>query len=259
MAAIATDSTSRSSPGDDVMLSIVIPAFNEVDRIGATVARVRAFMRSRPYRSELIVVLDGGRPGAARAIAAAAPDASDLFVMDNEQNRGKGYSVRRGVLTSRGRHVVTVDADLSLPIEDTDRFVHALEAGADLAIGSRALPDSVERGTQQPLRHSLSRLFNWVVQRLVVSGVRDTQSGFKAYRGNCARAIFGMQRTDGFGFDVEVLRIAGRSGYRSVELPVVCEYHATSSVRKFRHGIEMLGDLARIVWHDWRGDYRERH
>lgn len=240
------------------MLSIIIPAFNEVDRIGGTVARVRAFMHSRPYRSELIVVLDGGRPGAARAIDAVAPNASDVVVIDNERNRGKGFSVRRGVLRSRGRHVVTVDADLSLPIEDTDRFVHALEAGADLAIGSRALPDSVERGTQQPLRHSLSWLFNWIVQRLVVAGVRDTQCGFKAYRGDCARAIFGLQRITGFGFDVEVLRIAGRGGYRVVELPVVCEYHQTSSVRKFRHGLEMLGDLARIMWRDWRGDYRER-
>jgi len=215
-------------------------------------------MRSRPYPSELIVVLDGGRSGAAQEIERAAEGDRRVQVLDNGVNRGKGYSVRRGMLGSRGRYVLFADADLSLPIEDADRFIAALDDGADLAIGSRAVAGSTEQGEQQPMRQSMSRLFNWIVQRLVVGGVRDTQCGFKAFNGDHARAIFARQQIDGFGFDVEVLRIAERRGLRVIELPVACEYHATSSVRKVRHGLMMLGDLGRVLWYDWRGHYRDR-
>jgi len=262
--------SSPRSPADpeNVELSVIVPAFDEVDRIGASVERVLAFLDSRPYRSELIVVLDGGRPGSAHAIEAAAErrgrcsqsnGRASLQVIDNGRNRGKGYSVRQGVLASRGRYVAFVDADLSLPIEDADRFVAALESGADVAIGSRALPESSEGGAPQRLRQSLSRLFNWSVQRLAVRGLRDTQCGFKAFRGDRARAVFQYQRIDGFAFDVEVLRIAQRRAYRVVEVPVACEYHPSSSVQKFRHGAGMLRDLIRIRWYDARGFYDADH
>jgi dolichyl-phosphate beta-glucosyltransferase len=241
-----------------VALSVVIPAFNEAATIGRTVARVLAFLDARPGRSELIIVLDGGRPGAGQAIATVAGSRDMVRVLDNVQNRGKGFSVRRGILASRGRSVLFVDADLSLPIEDTDRFLTALDAGADLAIGSRALPGSTERGEQQPLRQSFSRLFNWLVRGIAVSGLQDTQCGFKAFRGDQARALFAVQQIDGFGFDVEVLRIAERWSYRVVEVPVTCEYHPTSSVRKFRHGITMILDVVRILWYDARGRYDAR-
>jgi dolichyl-phosphate beta-glucosyltransferase len=249
---------SRASTDETVALSVIVPAFNEVDGIGRTVSRIVAFLDRQPYTSELIVVLDGGRPGADHAIAAAAAGRSKIQVLDNVQNRGKGYSVRRGILASRGRFVLFVDADLSLPIEDTDRFLDALEAGADVAIGSRALPDSRESGDQQPLRHSFSRVFNWLVRRVAVSELRDTQCGFKAFRGAAGRALFAVQQIDGFGFDVEVLRIAERWAYRIVEVPVRCEYHPTSSVRKYRHGITMILDVVRILWNDARGRYVRR-
>jgi glycosyltransferase involved in cell wall biosynthesis len=248
------------SPTDpeSVYLSVVVPAYDEVDRIGASVRRVLAFLDSRPYSSELIVVLDGGRPGADRAIAGVIRERGSshrVVVLDNGQNRGKGFSVRRGVAASSGRYVLFVDADLSLPIEDAERFLDALRAGADVAIGSRALPESTESGAPQGARQSLSRLFNWAVRHLVVSGLRDTQCGFKAFDGERARALFRRQRIDGFAFDVEVLRIAERSGYRVAEVAVACEYHPSSSVRKIRHGASMLLDLMRIRWHDARGRY----
>ena len=241
--------------GSRVYLTVVIPAFDEVDRIGATVQRVLAYLDRQPFTSELVVVLDGGRPGADRAIARAAGGRPNVHVLDNGCNRGKGFSIRRGVSASRGAVVVCLDADLSLPIEESHRLVSAIEAGADVAIGSRALPDSVERGEPQRLRHLLSRLFNQIVRRVAVSGFADTQCGFKAFAGERARRLFRVQRLDGFGFDVEVLRIAIRRGYRVVEVPVTCEYRATSSVRKLRDGVSMLVDLARLRWHDARGHY----
>ena len=259
--------SSPRSPADpeNVELSVIVPAFDEVGRIGATVERVLAFLDSRPYRSELIVVLDGGRPGSADAIDAARaalfPECRPRLRSGHRQRPqpGKGYSVRQGVLASRGRYVAFVDADLSLPIEDADRFVAALEGGADVAIGSRALPESSEGGAPQRLRRSLSRLFNWSVQQLAVRGLRDTQCGFQAFRGDRARAMFQYQRIDGFAFDVAVLRIAQRRAYRVVEVPVACEYHPSSSVRKFRHGAGMLRDLIRIRWYDARGFYDADH
>lgn len=237
------------------LLSVIIPAFDEADRIGSTVERVLGFLGSRAYASELIVVLDGGRPGAADAVARVTGGCPDVVVLDNGRNRGKGFSVRRGVLASRGEHVLFADADLSLPIEGVDRFVAALEAGADVAIGSRALAESSVRGDRQRLRHSLGRVFNWVVQRTALPGLRDTQCGFKAFRGAIARELFQAQHIDRFGFDVEVLRIALQRGHRVVEIPVTCEYHPTSSVRRLGDGISMLRDLVAILWHDWRGRY----
>lgn len=236
-------------------LTVVVPAFNEVGRIGASVARILAFMATQPFTSELIIVLDGGAPGAAEEIAPVAAGRADVTVLDNVVNRGKGYSVRRGMQASQGEYVLFVDADLSLPIEDAGRFLAALEGGADVAIGSRAVAGASERGEQQRLRQSMSRVFNALVRAVAVRGMRDTQCGFKAFRGTVARGLFAVQRIDGFGFDVEVLRIAQRRGHRIVEVPVACEYHPSSSVRQVRHAATMLVDLARIVWHDWRGHY----
>ncbi len=242
---------------ENVALSVIVPAFNEVETIAATVQRILAYLDARHISFELIVVLDGGRPGAAAAIAAVASGRSEVRVLDNVQNRGKGYSVRRGMLASKGDYVLFIDADLSLPIEGTERFVAALDAGADVAIASRALAESSEHGDQQPLRHSMSRLFNWLVRGVAVADLQDTQCGFKAFRGSKARALFAVQRLDGFGFDVEVLRIAQRWSYRIVEVPVACEYHPTSSVRKFRHGMAMILDVGRVLVNDARGLYHE--
>lgn len=221
-------------------------------------SRILAFLDTRPYACELIVVLDGGEPGAAEEIAAASAGRSNVIVLDNGQNRGKGFSVRRGMAASRGLYALFADADLSLPIEDADRFLAELDRGADLAIGSRAVAGASEHGEQQRLRQTMSRVFNGLVRAVAVPGMRDTQCGFKAFRGEVARALFAVQRIDGFGFDVEILRIAQRRGHRIVEVPVACEYHATSSVRQFRHATTMLVDLARIVWHDARGHYDVR-
>jgi dolichyl-phosphate beta-glucosyltransferase len=201
------------------------------------------------------VVLDGGRPGAADEVRRGASGRSNVKVLDNQANRGKGFSVKRGVGASRGRYVVFADADLSLPIEGVDRFIGELQAGADVAIASRALPSSQERGSRQAFRHGLGRLFNWIVRSTAVPGIRDTQCGFKAFVGSSARTLFARQRMNGFIFDVEVLRLAQRQALRIVEVPVSCEYHTSSSVRRIRHGGQMLADLAIVLWRDWRHPY----
>jgi dolichyl-phosphate beta-glucosyltransferase len=247
-------------PGESrhVFLSVIVPAYDEIDRIGDSVRRILAFTARQPYRTELIVVLDGGRPGAAEAVHRASGDTFEVQVLDNVHNRGKGFSVRRGVAAATGRYVMFVDADLSLPIEGANRLLAALENGADVAIGSRRLEASVESGERQPMRRSLGRLFNWLVQRLLLPGISDTQCGFKAFRGPIARSLFQVQRIDRFGFDVEVLNIARRRGYRVVEVPVSCEYHSSSSVRRLRDGASMLADVGRILWRSARGDYDAR-
>lgn len=245
----------RSPDYGDVFLSVVVPAFDEVDRIGATVTRVLAYLDSRPFQSELIVVLDGGRAGADREVTQSAAGRSNVRVLDNGRNRGKGFSVRRGVAASRGRYVLFADADMSLPIEGAGAFIAALESGYDVAIASRALPASVETGRRQPLRRSLGRAFNWIVRTVAVPGIRDTQCGFKAFDGRVARELFALQRIDGFGFDVEILRMAQRRSLRIVEVAVACEYHESSSVQRVRHGAIMIRDLLRILWNDWRGVY----
>lgn len=238
-----------------VFLSVIVPAFDEGERIGNSVARILRFFDSRPYASELIIVLDGGRPGAQTAIATVTAGRSDVRVLDNDRNRGKGFSVRRGMLASSGAYVLFADADLSLPIEDADRFLDVLLAGADVAIASRALPESRVVGVPQRLRTRLGRVFNWIVQRAALPGIADTQCGFKAFRGDVARALFERQRIHRFGFDVEILRIARRRGARIVEVPVTCEYREGSSVRRLRDGASMLWDLAAIRWRERRGEY----
>jgi dolichyl-phosphate beta-glucosyltransferase len=235
-----------------VFLSVIVPAYDEVDRIGDTVGRILTFLDAQTYSSELIVVLDGGRPGAAAEIDRTARGRVDVEVLDNGTNRGKGYSVRRGVAASKGAFVLFADADLSLPIEGARRFLEALQGGADIAVGSRVLPGSVETGERQRLRRSLGQLFNWLVQRLLLPGLGDTQCGFKAFRGEVARTLFPMQRIDRFGFDVEVLSIARRRGHRIVEVPVTCAYRPSSSVRRLRDGASMLRDLAVILWRTGR-------
>jgi dolichyl-phosphate beta-glucosyltransferase len=159
------------------------------------------------------------------------------------------------MLASRGEFALFIDADLSLPIEEAGLLIDALRAGADVAIASRALPDSRIVGAPQRLRTTLGRAFNRVVQRALLPGIADTQCGFKAFRGDVARALFSRQRIDRFGFDVEILRLARRRGHRIAEVPVTCEYRAGSSVNRVRDGLSMLADLAAIRWREWKGDY----
>ncbi len=241
---------------DGVYLSVVVPAYEEAARLGPTLDAIRRFLDSRRFTSEVIVVVDGGGDGTLELARGVGLEWPALVVLHHQPNRGKGYAVRRGMLAARGRYRLFSDADLSTPIEEVDRLIAALDDGVDIAIGSRALPASDVRVRQAWWRQSMGRIFNQVVRRLAVPGIRDTQCGFKCLRGEAADQIFGRQRLAGFSFDVELLWIARKLGFRVVEVPVTWVNDPLSRVHPARDSARMLADLVRLRVDDWRGRYR---
>jgi dolichyl-phosphate beta-glucosyltransferase len=235
------------------VLSVVVPAYNERARLPRTLQRLEAFLAGRPH--EIVVVDDGSRDGTAEAARAAAGDA--LVLLRNDGNRGKGYSVRRGMLAARGARRLMTDADLSTPIEELPRLEAALTGGHDVAIGSRALAGARIEVRQPWYRENVGRLFNVFVRALAVPGVRDTQCGFKLFTAAAAEAVFSAARLDGFSFDVEALFIARQLGYRIAEIPVAWRNDAATRVRLLA-GVQAFPDLVRIRLNDWRGYYRPR-
>jgi dolichyl-phosphate beta-glucosyltransferase len=233
---------------DPPLLSLVIPAYNEGGRIGRTIAAVTEYLDRQAYSWELIVIIDGGPPDVGGEARQAAGSRANVRVLDNDANRGKGYSVRRGFREARGQRLVFIDADLSLPIEGLTPMMARFDAGADLVIGSRMVPGASERGTPPPFRRKMSRVFNQVVQWVALPGMTDTQCGFKGFTSAAARAIFSAQTIDRFGFDVELLFLARKRTFRIDELPVVCTYHGGSSVNRVGDVINMLIDICRVRW-----------
>lgn len=237
-------------------LTVVIPAYNEATRIGPTLTRILAYFERQPWPGDIIVVVDGGSDDTLTEVEKFR-DGRRVEVLDNRDNRGKGYSVRRGVLSARGEYVLFSDADLSTPIEEADRLMAALEAGADVAIASRGMAESKVAVHQPWWRESMGRAFNWFVRRLAVPAISDTQCGFKCFRRDAARRVFALQRLDRFAFDVEVLWIARHLGFRIVEIPVTWSNSPTSTVNPLRDSTRMLLDLVRIRVKHWKGDYNE--
>ena len=234
---------------------MVVPAFDEAARIGPALASIGAYLDRQPWTGEIIVVLDGCRDATSDVVRRVAAARHDLRVLDNDVNRGKGYSVRRGMLEGRGARLLFTDADLSTPIAETDRLLARLEAGFDVAIGSRALRDSVIRVRQPWWREGMGRLFNVAVRAARLADIRDTQCGFKAFTREAGRRIFERQQLDRFAFDVEILWIARRLGCRVAEVPVAWENDRQSRVHPVRDSARMLRDLARIRLNAWRGRY----
>lgn len=227
-------------------LSLVIPAYNEAGRIGGTVGKVCAYLDDQPYSWELLVIIDGGAALAADQARAAAGERTNVIVIVNPVNRGKGYSVRRGFLAAKGERLAFLDADLSLPVEGIAPMLALLDAGADVVIASRTAPGAREIGAPPALRSVMSRSFNLLVQALALPGITDTQCGFKGFRAEAARKIFAAQQSDRFGFDVEALVLARKFGYRIEELPVVCTYHDGSSVNRVGDVVSMIKDIFAI-------------
>ena len=233
-------------------ISIIIPAYNEEKRLPATLKTVEAYLEKGGWEfAEILVVNDGSRDGTAEAARAAG-----ARVLENPGNRGKGYTVRHGMLDAKGDWLLFTDADLSAPIQELDKLWSAVEReGVPVAIGSRALDRSLI-GVRQPfLREAMGRLFN-VAMRLVTGlPYRDTQCGFKLFQAQVAREVFRRQRLDGFGFDVEVLFIAGRLGYRGLEVPVRWDNAVGTKVSLWR-GMAAFLDPIKVRWNGLRGMYR---
>lgn len=238
-------------------LSIVIPAYNEENRLPATLAQVSCYLsRSGWDFSEILVVDDGSRDGTARVAQNLAGEKVPILVLRNPGNHGKGYSVRNGVLKAQGEWTLVTDADLSTPIEEVEKlWTAALDAGAQVAIGSRALDRSLIGVHQPALRESAGRLFNVAARLTTGLPFRDTQCGFKLFETRAAREIFRRQHIERFGFDVEALFVARRLGYPVVEIPVAWNNVAGTTVSAFG-GLAAFLDPLKVRWHQFRGHYR---
>jgi len=226
-------------------LSIIIPAYNEEDRLGPTFERLRAWMNERARDIQVLVVDDGSTDGTADLVSSVAKSDDRISLVSNGENRGKGYSVGNGVSKATGELILFSDADLSTPLGEFDRLESAIEGHA-IAIGSRALPDSRLEKRQPLYREMMGRTFNLFVQAMVFPGIRDTQCGFKLFRREAAQATFGRRKIDGFAFDVEILFIARRLGYSVAEVPVLWINDEASRVDPIRHSAQMFRDIMRI-------------
>ena len=239
-----------------MFLSVVIPAYNEERRIGASLREVLAYLERQAYRSEVIVVDDGSTDGTAGVVEAFARDHPQARVL-RAPHRGKGHAVKTGMLAARGEYRFLCDADLSMPVAEIGKFLPPALAGYNIAIGSRE--GAGARRIGEPVaRHLVGRAFNGFVRALAVPGIRDTQCGFKCFRAEAAQALFPLQRLDGFAFDVELLFLARRRGMRVVEVPIEWRYQAESKVAPLRHALGMARDVLRVRWSAWRGLYDAR-
>jgi glycosyltransferase involved in cell wall biosynthesis len=239
-------------------LSIVIPAFNEEKRLDHTITRVWDYFDAYPPGPggiEIIVVDDGSTDGTARLVVERARKIPSLRLVSNGENRGKGYSVRRGMLEARGRVAFFTDADLSSPIEESRKLLRAIRVGHDVAIGSRALDRSLIAVRQSRFREIAGIIFNGFVRLFTGLPFEDTQCGFKAFVREPSRVIFEQQRTERFGFDPEILFLARRHGLRSVEIPVRWAHDPATKVHVLRDSLLMFADLIYIRWNVLMGRY----
>jgi dolichyl-phosphate beta-glucosyltransferase len=233
-------------------LSVVIPAFNEEARLPPSLRRLLAHLEARTLPFEVVVVDDGSTDDTAARVAEMGHPA--VRITRNERNRGKGYSVRRGMLLARGARRLMTDADLSTPIEDLAALLERLEGGADVVIGSRAARGSQVLLHQPWYRENVGRLFNLLARFLAVPGFGDTQCGFKLFSARAAELIFARTRLEGFSFDVEALVVAVHLGLVVAEVPVTWRNDTASRVT-WRKGAQAFLDLLRIRANAWRGRY----
>ena len=237
-------------------LSIVIPAYNEEARLPKTLERIHRYLAAHSLRAEVIVVDDGSTDATAKLVKEAGSNYAEVRLVSNGRNRGKGFSVKHGMLEARGEFALFTDADLSAPIEEADVLLKQLqEGGYDVAIGSRAINRKLIEVHESSFREMAGILFNYAVRLLAGLPFSDTQCGFKAFRRERARIAFEQQRTEGFGFDPEVLFLARRHGLRVVEVPVRWAHDSATKVNVVSDGIRMLTDLVTIRWNALRGRY----
>jgi len=235
--------------------SIVIPAYNESGRLGATLNRVLAYVHAQGWDAEVIVVNDGSGDNTAEIVRTLAENDPTLRLVENPGNRGKGYSVRNGMLHSKGQIVLFSDADLSSPIEEAPKLLRALEAGADIAIGSRWLRAETQTQRQPLHRQIFGRIFNLLLRLTLGLKFKDTQCGFKAFRQPAVRAIFPQQKIERWGFDPEVLFLARKSGFKVTEVPVAWGHSGGTRIHPLSDGSKMFLEMLRIRWYALSGKY----
>jgi len=235
--------------------SIVIPAYNEAARIPATLREVVECIRKNGWFAEVIVVDDGSSDATAEVVRSFAATAPEVRLMQNPGNRGKGYSVRSGLLQAHGEVVMFTDADLSAPMEEAQGLFGAIAGGADIAIGSRWL-ERTRQTIRQPLyRQVFGRCFNGVTRFVMGLPFADTQCGFKAFTRAAAQTVFQLQTIERWGFDPEILFIALKRGYRIQEVPVSWAHDERSRISYLKDGMKMLQEIAIVRWNALLGRY----
>jgi dolichyl-phosphate beta-glucosyltransferase len=223
-------------------VSIVIPAFNEAERLPPTLAEIQRFAQSADFETEILVVDDGSSDRTFEKVAAPAR------VIRHETNHGKGFAVRQGMLAATGDVRVFMDADLCVPLDYVRKVVERVAEGYDLVIGSRNLPGAKVSAGNKAYRRALGRVFNACVRMLAIRDISDTQCGFKGFSRRAAEDLFARQTLDGYAFDVEVLFLARKLGYRILQLPVEWRDAEGSRIRLFLDGAKMLLDVLRVRW-----------
>jgi len=236
--------------------SIVVPAYNEGERIGASLERMLSFVAQSKWSAEIIVVNDGSRDNTAAVVNDYARRYPIVRLLENRENRGKGYTVRNGIMNASGQVLLFTDADLSSPIEEAVKLFSVIEAGeADVAIGSRYLQSQLQTRKQPMHRRMLGRGFNLALRAILGMSYVDTQCGFKAFSRKAANTIFANMKIEGWGFDPEILFLAKRYGLRVQEVPVSWAHDHRSKINPIRDGASMLAELMRIRLNSLGGKY----
>jgi glycosyltransferase involved in cell wall biosynthesis len=237
------------------LLSLVIPAYNEgdPDRLPASLKSVTEFVEAQDFDIEVVIVNNNSSDNTQDVAEAAAQENPCIRVLV-EPAQGKGAAVRTGMLAAKGDYLFFADADFSMPVEETLKFLPPCLDHYDIAIASRELAESRRVGEPE-YRHFMGRVFNWIVKALAVRGLNDTQCGFKCFRREVAQELFALQRIDGWGFDIELLFIAQRRGYQIVEVPITWYYKEHSKINPMKDSIDMVLETLKIRWNHWRRLY----
>jgi dolichyl-phosphate beta-glucosyltransferase len=234
-------------------LSIILPAYNEEERLPDSLNKIVRFLELQPYSSEVIVVENGSQDDTA-AVVRQFSEKYPFISLISIPKPGKGRAVRTGMLAARGDYLFFADVDLSMPIEGVRAFLPPVCRGYDIAIGSREVPEAC-RFNEPGYRHLMGRIFNYIIRILAVRGFDDTQAGFKCFRREVAQAIFPYQTIDGWAFDVELLHIAQKHRYRIVEVPIQWYFMENSRVRPVEDTINMIREVWRIRSNSLAGRY----
>jgi len=229
-----------------IYLSVIIPAYNEELRIKGTLDIVIEYFKNKNYETEIFIVDDGSKDKTVEIIQEYSKKNPMVSLLQNPGNQGKGAAVKRGMMNAQGKYLLFSDADLSAPISDTDRLIPYLEQGYDIAIGSRNIKDENVKVVAVPKRMVMGRVFHLIVQSLILPGYKDTQCGFKLFKNDVAKHLFSLQKIDRFSFDVEILYLAKRHGYKVKEVAVNWTHVDNSRVSLLRDPLNMFKDILQI-------------
>lgn len=239
----------------ECLISIIIPAFNEEKRILPTLKKIYDYLSNQDYNFEIIIVDDGSTDKTVHFVKNFVGNYKPINILINDGNRGKGFTVRSGMLLANGKYIFFTDADLSTPIEELEKCLPYLRNNYDVVIGSRSLPGSNITIRQPWYRERMGKIFNFLVNMILLQGIIDTQCGFKGFKREVVKTIFNKCIVDGFSFDAEILFLARKSNFKIIEIPVKWTNSTLSKVSPGKHSIQMFLELIGIKINDLKGRY----